>query len=288
MFKKNNHNFSLIKNNKELDQFIAKIKNKKKFFFDTEFERRSTYQAIISIVVIFDGKNIGIIDCLEKNINFKKIFKFLNKKNITLVIHSCRQDLEIFLSAVKKILFTVFDTQIAALFNGYDDRPSYKKLVQDFCKISLDKSLQKEDWLKRPINNERINYLINDVYYLKIIFNKLNNKLIKKTKLNLFNKLIKKEIFKISYENYPVIFKKKLGNDILNNNKFIKIISFRNKIAKKINLPKNWIFSDKEIIRNIKNEKILIISKNLKKTEIKNLTKLITNFKKNFNKVSWY
>jgi ribonuclease D len=159
-------------------------------------------------------------------------------------------------------------------------------LVQDFCKISLDKSLQKEDWLKRPINNERINYLINDVYYLKIIFNKLNNKLIKKTKLNLFNKLIKKEIFKISYEDYPVIFKKKLGNDILNNNKFTKIISFRNKIAKKINLPKNWIFSDKEIIKNIKNEKISVISENLKKTEIKNLTKLITNFKKNFNKVS--
>jgi len=286
MFKKNNHNFSLIKNNKELDQFLAKIKNKKKIFFDTEFERRSTYQAIISIVVIFDGKNIGIIDCLEKNINFKKIFKFLNKKNITLVIHSCRQDLEIFLSAVKKILFTVFDTQIAALFNGYDDRISYKKLVQDFCKISLDKSLQSDGWLKRPINNERINYLINDVYYLKIIFNKLNNKLVKKNKLKLFNKLIKKEIFKISHEDYPVIFKKRLGSDILNNNNFIKIINFRNKIAKKINLPKNWVFSDKEIIKNIKNTEFTIISKNLKNIEIKKLTKLIKNFKKTFNKVS--
>ena len=286
MFKKNNHNFSLIKNNKELDQFLAKIKNKKKFFFDTEFERRSTYQAIISIVVIFDGKNIGIIDCLEKNINFKKIFKFLNKKNITLVIHSCRQDLEIFLSVVKKILFTVFDTQIAALFNSYDDRPSYKKLVQDFCKINLDKSLQSGGWLKRPISNERINYLINDVYYLKIIFNKLNNKLIKKDKLKLFNKLIKEEIFKISYEDYPTIFKKKLGNDILNNNSFIKIINFRNKIAKKINLPKNWVFSDKEIIKNIKNTEFSIISKNLKNIEVKKITKLIKNFKRTFNKVS--
>jgi len=286
MFKKNNHNFSLIKNNKELDQFLAKIKNKKKFFFDTEFERRSTYQAIISIVVIFDGKNIGIIDCLEKNINYKKIFKFLNKKNITLVIHSCRQDLEIFLSVVKKILFTVFDTQIAALFNSYDDRPSYKRLVQDFCKINLDKSLQSDGWLKRPINNERINYLINDVYYLKIIFNKLNNKLVKKNKLKLFNKLIKKEIFKISHEDYPAIFKKKLGNDILNNNNFIKIINFRNKVAKKINLPKNWVFSDKEIIKNIKNAEVSIISKNLDNIEIKKITKLIKNFKKTFNKVS--
>jgi len=176
MFKKNNHNFSLIKNNKELDQFIAKIKNKKKFYFDTEFERRSTYKAIISIVVIFDGKNIGVIDCLEKKINFKKIFKFLNKKKNILIIHSSRQDLEIFLSIVKKILFSIFDTQIAALFNGYKETPSYKKLVQDFCRINIDKSLQKENWLKRPISEERINYLINDVYYLRIIFNKLNNK----------------------------------------------------------------------------------------------------------------
>ena len=286
MFKKNNHNFSFIKNNKELDQFIAKIKNKKKFFFDTEFERRSTYKAIISVIVIFDGENIGIIDCLEKKINFKKIFKLLNKKNITLVIHSCRQDLEIFLSLVKKILFSVFDTQMAALLNGYHEAPSYKKLVQDFCKISLDKSLQKEDWLKRPINNERINYLINDVYYLKIIFNKLNNKLVRKNKVKLFNKLIKKEIFKISHEDYPIIFKKKLGDNILKNKKFIKIINFRNKIAKKINLPKNWVFSDKEIISNIKNEGNFINSKNLNNIEIKNLTKLITNFKKTFNNVS--
>jgi ribonuclease D len=286
MFKKNNHNFLIIKNNKELDQFIVKIKNKKKFFFDTEFERRSTYKAIISVIVIFDGKNIGIIDCLEKNINFKKIFKLLNKKNITLVIHSCRQDLEIFLSLVKKILFSVFDTQMAALLNGYHEAPSYKKLVQDFCKISLDKSLQKEDWLKRPINNERINYLINDVYYLKIIFNKLNNKLVRKNKVKLFNKLIKKEIFKISHEDYPIIFKKKLGNDILKNKKFIKIINFRNKIAKKINLPKNWVFSDKEIISNIKNEGNFINSKNLNNIEIKNLTKLIANFKKTFNKIN--
>ena len=286
MFKKNNHNFSFIKNNKELDQFIAKIKNKKKIFFDTEFERRSTYKAIISIIVIFDGKNIGIIDCLEKNINFKKIFKFLNKKKNTLIIHSCRQDLEIFLLIVKKIKFTVFDTQIAALFTDYTESPSYKKLVQDFCKISIDKSLQKEDWLRRPINIERINYLINDVYYLKIIFNKLNIKLVKKNKLKLFNKQIKKQIFKISHGDYPVIYKKKLGVNIFNNKKFTKIIRFRNKIAEKINLPKNWVFSDKEIIRNIKNQEISIVSKNLKKIEIKNLSVLIKNLKKTYNKIS--
>ena len=286
MFKKNNHNFSLIKNNKELDQFIAKIKNKKKFYFDTEFERRSTYKAIISIVVIFDGKNIGVIDCLEKKINFKKIFKILNKKKNTLIIHSSRQDLEIFLSIVKKILFNIFDTQIAALFNGYKETPSYKKLVQDFCRINIDKSLQKENWLKRPISEERINYLINDVYYLRIIFNKLNNKLIKKNKLKSFNKLIKREVYKISHEDYPVIFKKKLGNNILNNKKFIKIISLRNKIAQKINLPKNWVFSDKDIIRNLKNEKTSIISKNLNKNDNKKLIKLITNFKKDFNKIN--
>jgi ribonuclease D len=90
----------------------------------------------------------------------------------------------------------------------------------------------------------------------------------------------------MSHEDYPIIFKKKLGDNILKNKKFIKIINFRNKIAKKINLPKNWVFSDKEIISNIKNEGNFINSKNLNNIEIKNLTKLITNFKKTFNNVS--
>jgi hypothetical protein len=77
-----------------------------------------------------------------------------------------------------------------------------------------------------------------------------------------------------------------LGSSIIKNRKFIKIINFRNKIAKKINLPKNWVFSDKEIIRNIKNEEISIISKNLKNVEIINLTKLIKDLKKTFNKIN--
>jgi hypothetical protein len=77
-----------------------------------------------------------------------------------------------------------------------------------------------------------------------------------------------------------------LGSSIIKNRKFIKIINFRNKIAKKINLPKNWVFSDKEIIRNIKNEEISIISKNLKKIEIINLTKLIKDLKKTFSKIN--
>jgi hypothetical protein len=56
----------------------------------------------------------------------------------------------------------------------------------------------------------------------------------------------------MSREDYPII---------LNNKKFIKIKSLRNKIAKKIYPLKNLVFSDKEIIRNIKNEKISVISK---------------------------
>jgi ribonuclease D len=135
--------------------------------------------------------------------------------------------------------------------------------------------------LKRPITNEQVNYLINDVYYLKIIFEKLKRDLIKKKKIKLFNKLTKKEIYKISYENYPIIYKKKLGEKIYANKKFIKLINFREKIAQKLNLPKNWVFSDKDILKNIRSEKIFIISKHLQNNEIKILTKLIENLKKN-------
>ena len=53
------------------------------------------------------------------------------------------------------------------------------------------------------------------------------------------------------------------------------------KISKKLNLPKNWVFSDKNILRNIKNKKISISSKYLTNNQIKILTFLIKNFKNN-------
>ena len=34
-------------------------------------------------MTIYDGKNIAIIDCLEKKFDFKKVFKFLNNKRKT-------------------------------------------------------------------------------------------------------------------------------------------------------------------------------------------------------------
>lgn len=65
MFKKTIIISHLLETTKNQITLLQKLKIKK-FYFDTEFERRSTYKAIISIVVIFDGKNIGVIDCLEK------------------------------------------------------------------------------------------------------------------------------------------------------------------------------------------------------------------------------
>ena len=65
--------------------------------------------------------------------------------------------------------------------------------------------------------------------------------------------------------------------------KFIKLINFREKIAQKLNLPKNWVFSDKDILKNIRSEKIFITSKHLQNNEIKILTKLIENLKKNIS-----
>jgi hypothetical protein len=85
--------------------------------------------------------------------------------------------------------------------------------------------------------------------------------LIKNNKIKFFNKLIKKEIYKISHEDCPVIFKKKLGNNILNNKKFIKIISLRNKVAKKIILQKIGYFLTKKLQGTLRMKKSLLSRK---------------------------
>jgi ribonuclease D len=279
MIKKNNKNLFIIQNNKDLDTLILKYKNSKIFYLDTEFDRKTTYKAIVSFVVLFDGKTIGIIDCLEKKLNYIKILKFINKKKNTLVIHSCRQDIEILLNVCKKIICKIFDTQIAANFIGYSNPPSYKKLVFDFCKISLDKNLQNTDWLIRPLNKKKTEYLINDVIYLSKIFTKIKNQSAFKKNITKFNKILRNELNRIYNNEYSIIYKNKLGKDLYLNKNLKKIINYRNQIAKNKNIPKNWVLSDKNIINLIKNKNNKIKSDKLSLFHIKELTILIKKFR---------
>ena len=171
----------LIKTNKELKE-VCKILTKAKFItIDTEFIREKTYWSQLCLIQVCSDNIEVIIDPLEEEIDLTPFIKILNKKSVLKVLHSGRQDIEIFYKISGKIPSPIFDTQVAAMVCGFGDSVGYEKLVDKILKKKIDKSSRFSNWAKRPLTKQQLQYAIGDVTHLYEIYPILNNKL-KETK----------------------------------------------------------------------------------------------------------
>ena len=101
----------------------------------------------------------------------------------------------------------IFDTQIAYSFISQEYQISYEKIVLNILKIKLDKTFQYYDWTLRPISQNQLNYALNDVYYLRKIYFKLEQKLKSK---NRFDWALEDQKF-ILIKNFILILQKTIG-----------------------------------------------------------------------------
>lgn len=140
---------------------------------DTEFERQTTYYPILALVQVFDGKTVYLIDPLKVECpdEFRQICA---NRNIVKVMHSAREDLEVFYYSWQCRLNGLFDTQIAYAFLHGEISKGYAALVADVCQQSIDKQETRSDWTKRPLSNAQLDYASKDVIYLPALYEHLN------------------------------------------------------------------------------------------------------------------
>lgn len=136
---------------------------------DTEFVRQKTYYPILALVQVCDGQQIAIIDPVAID-DLTPLMDLLYNENITKVLHSGRQDMEIFYCLNQLVPTTLFDTQIAAALLGYGEQIGYASLVKQVFNINLDKSQTRTNWLKRPLTKQQITYAADDVRHLAKLY----------------------------------------------------------------------------------------------------------------------
>lgn len=167
----------LINQQAEFTAICQKIQASEKIIsIDTEFCRRRTYFAKLSIVQLATKQSCFILDILALT-DLTPLDELLNDQEIVKIFHSPDQDFSIFYHLFNRLPRNIFDTQLAAGVIGFEYGLGYASLCKSLLNIQLDKSMQTANWIVRPLPKELLTYAAKDVEYLPSLYRYLTNEL---------------------------------------------------------------------------------------------------------------
>ena len=161
--------YQIITSDDELNEFCQQSSEKSYIAVDTEFVRTRTWFPHCGLIQICNGDRTVLIDPLEIH-DWSAMRALMSQETVTKVLHSCSEDLEVFLHQLGLVPYPIFDTQFAACMAGMGNTLGYGKLIQELLGIELDKGESRTDWLKRPLSDTQLVYAANDVIYLHQAF----------------------------------------------------------------------------------------------------------------------
>jgi ribonuclease D len=241
-----------INNQSDFDKICEDLSHEKILYMDTEFHRRRTYYAILSIIQITSSKQKIIIDTLAK-IDLFNLKNILISNDILKVFHSPDQDFEILLKLFGVLPKNIFDTQIAANVCGMEEGMGYRNLCKTMLNIDVDKSFQKANWLERPLSQGLLDYAIRDTEFLIPLHRILSETLTSRKLWDNYNaksaKLLNTNSYKFSPE--KLLHKMRLhpyheSAELINN--LIQFIALREECAQILNIPRNYCATDQDLL----------------------------------------
>ena len=150
---------------------------------DTEFRRTTKDNMRLALLQINDEEEIYLIDTILIE-DPKDQASFLFSKEVTKILHSCKEDLEAIYSWTNKEMLNIFDTQLANSFLNDDYSIGYQGLVERELGITLEKKETRSNWIRRPLSDAQLKYAALDVEYLIHLYKEQKEELIKTSKLN--------------------------------------------------------------------------------------------------------
>ncbi len=236
-----------INTTEKLESLCRQIVQQPWVALDTEFLREKTYYPQFCLLQIATPEWVACVDPIVLS-DLDKLFDAIYQPDITKVLHSCRQDLEIFYQITGTVLEPVFDTQIAAPLLGFQENPGYAMLVSSFLNINLSKAHTRTDWSMRPLSDAQIQYAADDVIYLCKIYQMMCEQLQELGRLKWleqdFELLKDTELYQISPANawLKIRGKNKLTGKQLS---IVQALAeWREETAQKIDRPRNWLIRD--------------------------------------------
>ena len=170
--------FTVITDNTALLEICNLAQQQSAVALDTEFMRVSTYFPKLGLIQLYDGERISLIDPLAIT-DFSPFVALLSNPKVLKILHSCSEDLLVFLQEFGQLPRPMIDTQIMARFLGLGTSAGLAKLAQQYLNVEIDKGATRTNWIKRPLSDIQLQYAAGDVWYLLPLYRILEKELAK-------------------------------------------------------------------------------------------------------------
>ena len=170
--------FRVISDNAALLEICNLAQQKSAVALDTEFMRVSTYFPKLGLIQLYDGERVSLIDPLAIT-DFSPFVALLSNPKVLKILHSCSEDLLVFLQEFDQLPRPMIDTQIMARFLGLGTSAGLAKLAHQYLNVEIDKGATRTNWIKRPLSDIQLQYAAGDVWYLLPLYHILEKELAK-------------------------------------------------------------------------------------------------------------
>ena len=170
--------FTVITDNTSLLEICNLAQQQSAVALDTEFMRVSTYFPKLGLIQLYDGERVSLIDPFAIT-DFSPFVALLANPKVLKILHSCSEDLLVFLQEFDELPRPMIDTQIMARFLGLGTSAGLAKLAQQYLNVEIDKGATRTNWIKRPLSDIQLQYAAGDVWYLLPLYHILEKELAK-------------------------------------------------------------------------------------------------------------
>ena len=233
-----------------LAELCEKLRGQPVLALDTEFLREKTYYAQLCLLQVAAEGVIACVDPLA--VNLEPLLDIIYDPSVVKVMHSARQDMEIFFDLRGDVPRPLFDTQIAATLMGFGEQVGYANLVQQMLGVTLDKVATRTDWSQRPLDAEQLHYAADDVRYLFIVYHQQVEALSSKGRLDWlqddFDEMSNRDTYAPAPEN---LWKRVRGAQKLSSPQLAVLRGlavWREERAQASNRPRRWILKDEVMV----------------------------------------
>ena len=245
---------NVIRITAELEAACARARETGVLSLDTEFVWMRTYRPQLGIVQIgSDAENCHALDCMT-GMKTDALKELIEDESIVKILHDARQDLTHLHHYTGAVPRNVFDTQLAAAFAGFPAGIGLQKLLMEAVDVGLPKTETRTDWTQRPLSEAQVKYALDDVRYLPA----LREELLKRADALGTRAWLEEELTKYDdaslcddYDPNEVWKRVKTRRVRLDGRGFAvlrAVASLREEMAKKWNLPRNWLGDDESLV----------------------------------------